>query len=174
MPISHKNFLFSSSLPSSGSHLHKNAGKTGNSFNNQAQQQRRLTRQRRPRHLTDDEVGLRFGDIHRSFSSPCSPETPAGKDSRSPEGLDHWSSYAEPKPLPLPEVFLNRKSMTSGSSPGPCKLASPDERLTSAVGRKNADHAAKSTPNSLANFHKEFSRGESFRNAQSQQSLQGT
>ncbi|KAE8715510.1 Mitogen-activated protein kinase kinase kinase YODA [Hibiscus syriacus] len=106
MPISRKNFpLISSSLPSSGSHIHDNAGKTGNSCNNQAQQQRRLTRQRRLRHLTDDEVGLRFGDIPRSFSSPCSPDTPAAKDSRSPERLDHWSSYAEPKPLPLPEVF---------------------------------------------------------------------
>ncbi|KAE8727965.1 Mitogen-activated protein kinase kinase kinase 5, putative isoform 2 [Hibiscus syriacus] len=165
MPISRKKFsLLSSSLPSSRSHLHDNAGKAGNSCNNQAQQKRCLTRQRRFRHLTDDEVGLRFGDIHSSLSSPCSHDTPAGKDSGSPERLDHWSSYAEPKPLPLPEVFLNRKSTTSGSSPGPSKLASPDERLATAVGRKNADHAAKSTPSSLANVHKEFSQGESFKN----------
>ncbi|GMI91193.1 hypothetical protein HRI_002788600 [Hibiscus trionum] len=158
MPISRKKY--SSSLPSSRSHLHNNAGNAGNSSNNQAQQQRRLTRQRKLRHLTDDELGSRFGDIHRSFSSPCSPDTPPGKDSRSPERLDHWSSYAEPKPLPLPEVFLNRKSTTSASSPGPRKLASPDERLASAVGRKNADHAPKSAVTSLANVHKELPQGE--------------
>ncbi|MFQ6665283.1 hypothetical protein Gotur_032054 [Gossypium turneri] len=161
MPISRKTSPhFSSSLPSFHSDLHRNAGNAGNSCNNQAQQQRRLTRQRKLRHLTDDELGLRFGDIHRSFSSPCSPDTPARMDSKSPERLEHWSSYAEPKPLPLPEGFFNRKSKTSGSSPGPSKLASPDERLASAVGRKNADHVAKSAAKSSVNVHKEFSQDE--------------
>ncbi|KAA3488834.1 mitogen-activated protein kinase kinase kinase YODA-like [Gossypium australe] len=161
MPISRKTSPhFSSSLPSFHSDLHRNAGNAGNSCNNQAQQQRRLTRQRKLRHLTDDELGLRFGDIHRSFSSPCSPDTPARMDSKSPERLEHWSSYAEPKPLPLPEGFFNRKSKTPGSSPGPSKLASPDERLASAVGRKNADHVAKSAAKSSVNVHKEFSQDE--------------
>ncbi|MBA0775254.1 hypothetical protein Gotri_010410, partial [Gossypium trilobum] len=63
-------------------------------------------------------------------------------------------------PLPLPEGFFNRKSKTSGSSPGPSKLASPDERLASAVGRKNADHVAKSAAKSSVNVHKEFSQDE--------------
>ncbi|KAK8551920.1 hypothetical protein V6N13_120350 [Hibiscus sabdariffa] len=165
MPISRKEFShLSSSLPSSRSHLHNNTAIAGSSCNDQAQQQRRLTRQRKLRHLTDDEVGERFGDIHRSFSSPCSPDTPVGKDSRSPERLGHWSSLPEPKPLPLPEVFLNRKSTTSASSPGPSKLASPDERLASAVGRKNADLAAKSAVTSLANVHKELPQGEPVEN----------
>ncbi|PPD74513.1 hypothetical protein GOBAR_DD28558 [Gossypium barbadense] len=163
MPISRKTSPhFSSSLPSFHSDLHRNVGNAGNSCINQAQQQRRLTRQRKLRHLTDDELGLRFGDIHRSFSSPCSPDTPARMDSKSPERLEHWSSYAEPKPLPLPEGFFNRKSKTSGSSPGPSKLASPDERLASAVGRKNADHVAKSAAKSSVNVHKEFSQDEFF------------
>ncbi|KAK5831805.1 hypothetical protein PVK06_015604 [Gossypium arboreum] len=161
MPISRKTSPhFSSSLPSFHSDLHRNAGNAGNSCNNQAQQQRRLTRQRKLRHLTDDELGLRFGDIHRSFSSPCSPDTPARMDSKSPERLEHWSSYAEPKPLPLPEGFFNRKSKTPVSSPGPSKLASPDERLASAVGRKNADHVAKSAAKSSVNVLKEFSQDE--------------
>ncbi|TYJ35102.1 hypothetical protein E1A91_A05G213700v1 [Gossypium mustelinum] len=161
MPISCKTSPhFSSSLPSFHSDLHRNAGNAGNSCNNQAQQQRRLTRQRKLRHLTDDELGLRFGDIHRSFSSPCSPDTPARMDSKSPERLEHWSSYAEPKPLPLPEGFFNRKSKTPVSSPGPSKLASPDERLASAVGRKNADHVAKSAAKSSVNVLKEFSQDE--------------
>ncbi|KAG8494175.1 hypothetical protein CXB51_011841 [Gossypium anomalum] len=125
-----------------------------------AMPQRRLTRQRKLRHLTDDELGLRFGDIHRSFSSPCSPDAPARMDSKSPERLEHWSSYAEPKPLPLPEGFFNLKSKTPGSSPGLSKLASPDERLASAVGRKNADHVAKSAAKSSVNVHKEFSQDE--------------
>ncbi|KAE8659082.1 Mitogen-activated protein kinase kinase kinase 5, putative isoform 2 [Hibiscus syriacus] len=92
MPISRENSHLCSSLPSSRSHLHNNAGNAGNSCNIQAQKQRRLTRQRKLRHLTDDELGSRFADIHRSFSSPCSPDTPVGKDLRSTERLDHWSS----------------------------------------------------------------------------------
>ena len=137
MPITRKTFLyFFSSLPSSHSHLHDNSGNAGNSCNNQAQQkQRRLTRQKKLRHVTDDEIGLRFNDIDRAFSSPCSPDMTVARKSRSPDRLEHWSSSAVPKPLPLPEVFRNRKSKTSGSSPGSSQLASPDEVLASAVGR---------------------------------------
>ncbi|XWS59073.1 hypothetical protein CRYUN_Cryun08bG0090900 [Craigia yunnanensis] len=135
MPNSRNFFpFFSSSLPSSHSHLHDNSSNAGNSCNNQAQQQRRLTRQKKLRHVTDDELGLRFNDIYGSFSSPCSPDITAARKSRSPDGSEHWSSSAVP--LPLPKVFINRKLKTSGSSPGPSQLASPDEGLASAVGSR--------------------------------------
>ncbi|XP_022772825.1 mitogen-activated protein kinase kinase kinase 5-like isoform X2 [Durio zibethinus] len=162
MPISRKTSpSLSSSLPSSHSHLHDNSYNAGNSCNNQGQQQqRRLTRQRKLRHATDDELGLRFSDIDRSFSSPGSPVRTPARKLRSPDWLEHWSSSAVPKPLPLPEVFRNRKSKTSGSSPGPSQLASPDDGLTSSVGRKSADHAAESAAKSLVNVHKGFSQDE--------------
>ncbi|XP_007017362.2 PREDICTED: mitogen-activated protein kinase kinase kinase YODA isoform X1 [Theobroma cacao] len=166
MPISRAFPYLSSSLPSRHS-LHDDTGNAGYSSspgggdgNNRAQQQRRLTRQRKLRHVTDDELGLRFNDIDRSFSSPGSPDTAARK-SRNPDCLEHWSSSAVPKPLPLPELFTNRKPKTSGSSPGPSQLASPDEEPASAFGRKDADHAAKSCPAKLsANVHKGFSQVE--------------
>ncbi|XVE69997.1 hypothetical protein DITRI_Ditri10aG0036300 [Diplodiscus trichospermus] len=148
---------FSSSLPSSHSHLHDNAANAGNSSNNHAQpQQRRLTRQRKLRHVTDDELGLRFKDVHLSFSSPGSPDMTAGRKSRSHDRLDHWSSSAVPKPLPLPEVFKNQKSKTSSSSPGPSQLAPSAE----GVGGKNADHAAKTTTKSSTSIPKGFSQDE--------------
>ncbi|XVF36214.1 hypothetical protein REPUB_Repub19eG0039100 [Reevesia pubescens] len=168
MPISRKTFpYFSSSLPSSSSlsQVHDN---TANEGNNQTQhQKRRLTRQKKIRHVTHDELGLRFNDIVRSFSSPGSPDTPAARKSKSPDGLEHWSLSAVPKPLPLPEVFVNRKVKSSCSSHCPNQLASPDELLSSAVGRKNADHAAKSTAKSSVNLRKGFFLDEpveSFRN----------
>ncbi|XVE94827.1 hypothetical protein REPUB_Repub02eG0043200 [Reevesia pubescens] len=160
MPIlSRKSFsYFSSYLPSSHDH---NSSRVGDSFNNQSQQQqRRLTRQKKLRHVTDDELGLRFNDIDRSFSSPGSPNTTSVRKSRSSDVLEHWSSSAVPKPLPLPEVFINRKLKTSGSSPGPSQLASPDEGLASAIGRKSADHAAKSTAKSSVNVRKGFTQDE--------------
>ena len=134
MPISRKTSpYFSSSLPS---HLHDNSANAGNSCNNQVQQHRpRLTRLRKLRHVTDDELGLRFNGIDRLFSSPGSPYTTPASKSRSPDRLEHWSLSAVPKPLPLPEVFRNRKSKTSGSSPGTSQLASPGEGLASLVGR---------------------------------------
>ncbi|KAE8690018.1 Mitogen-activated protein kinase kinase kinase 5, putative isoform 2 [Hibiscus syriacus] len=121
-----------------------------------AQQQRRLTRLRKLRHVTDDQIGLTSNHIiDRSFSLPGSPETTLARNDckpRSLDGLQHWSSSAVPKPLPLPEVFMNQKSNVSGTS----QLASPDERLAFSGRRKNADSAAKTTAKSLSNVRKGF------------------
>ncbi|XVF63981.1 hypothetical protein PTKIN_Ptkin09bG0130300 [Pterospermum kingtungense] len=156
MPFSRKSFHFLSSLPS---HLHDNNTGNGENGNNQSQhRQRRLTRQRKLRHVTVDELGLKFTDIDRSFSSPCSPDTTTdARKSMSADRLDHWSSSAVPKPLPLPEVFRDMKSKTSGSSPGPSQLSPPGEGLASGVGRKNADLAAKCTAKSPVNIRMGFS-----------------
>ncbi|OMO74876.1 hypothetical protein COLO4_26442 [Corchorus olitorius] len=165
MPISRKTFPHvSKSLPSPDS-LHDNT--SGNAVNNQTQQQRRLTRQRKLRHLTDDDLGIfSFSCKDRPFSLPGSPVTARTK-LRSPDGLEHWSSSAVPKPLPLPEVFGNRKSNTPGSSPGPSQLSSPDEGLgpASGSGRKKADHDSRiSLAKSSVNPRMGFSRDEPVEN----------
>ncbi|RAL47294.1 hypothetical protein DM860_013259 [Cuscuta australis] len=67
---------------------------------------RRLTRQRRLRHATDDELGLGFGVISdkqssRSKSLPVSPDS----GSRLPRHGGHSSKSALPQPLPLPKLY---------------------------------------------------------------------
>ncbi|XP_075088686.1 mitogen-activated protein kinase kinase kinase 5 [Nicotiana tabacum] len=74
---------------------------------------RRLIRQRKLRHVSDDELGLRGLNIQsliideRSKSLPVSPEfyVDFGSGSRSPHHLRHCSkSSPVPLPLPLPEL----------------------------------------------------------------------
>ncbi|MCD7469125.1 hypothetical protein HAX54_007942 [Datura stramonium] len=74
---------------------------------------RRLTRQRKLRHVSDDDLGLRRPNIQaliiddRSKSLPVSPDSYAdfGSGSRSPHHHRHWSkNSAVPLPLPLPEL----------------------------------------------------------------------
>ncbi|KAK8487711.1 hypothetical protein V6N11_031015 [Hibiscus sabdariffa] len=98
------------------------------------QHQRRLTRLRM--------LGLTSSN-HHSFSLPDSTETPHAQ----PCSHDHLSSSAVPRPLPLPELFINRKSKLPGSCPASSQLASLDHRIASSGTRKNADHAAKSLVN---------------------------
>lgn len=74
---------------------------------------RKLTRQRKLRHVSDDDLGLRRPNIQaliideRSKSLPGSPDSYAdfGSGSRSSHHLRHCSnSSAVPLPLPLPEL----------------------------------------------------------------------
>ncbi|XP_019174820.1 PREDICTED: mitogen-activated protein kinase kinase kinase YODA-like [Ipomoea nil] len=65
---------------------------------------RRLIRQRKLRHATDDELGLKFGDFDgqsKSKSLPVSPDS----GSRFPRNAGHWSKSALPQPLPLPKQY---------------------------------------------------------------------
>ncbi|KAH1252426.1 Mitogen-activated protein kinase kinase kinase 5 [Glycine soja] len=62
--------------------------------------QRRLTRQRKLRYLTDKDAGL-----HSTSSLPASP-LPSFKSASS---SDHWSSSAVPQPLPRPDSPLTRR-----------------------------------------------------------------
>ncbi|KAK4771003.1 hypothetical protein SAY87_031535 [Trapa incisa] len=95
-------------------------------------ERRRLTRSRKLRHATDDELGL--GHLRSpclSRSMPVSPEsTPQPRSP--PGGAEGWWSTAVPQPLPLPELVSGR-----GSSPGtgPGNLGSPSvEGPTSELG----------------------------------------
>ncbi|XP_038885756.1 mitogen-activated protein kinase kinase kinase 5-like isoform X2 [Benincasa hispida] len=92
--------------------------------------QRRLTRQRKLRHLTDRDVGFEY-----PRSSPDSPDLLAKP--RSPlGGSERWSSSPLPQPLPLPEFFPVR-SLESGSwSSGHGRVGSPVENPV----RKSSDH----------------------------------
>lgn len=70
--------------------------------------QRRLTRQRKLRHVSDEDLG--FHSSHRFRSSPCSPDFARKlKSVLASAGSDHWSSSAVPQPLPLPEASLPRR-----------------------------------------------------------------
>ncbi|XP_015884780.1 mitogen-activated protein kinase kinase kinase 5 [Ziziphus jujuba] len=73
----------------------------------QSLNQRRLTRQRKLRHVSYKELGLHSESDERSRSSPVSPDS--SRKSRSPCAVDHWSSSAMPQPLPLPGSSFNRK-----------------------------------------------------------------
>lgn len=78
--------------------------------------QRRLTRQRKLRHVTDQDLGLSLAV--RTSSSPVSPDS--SLKPRSPCGVvDHWSSSAMPQPLPLP---------------GSCMIRRPDSTAAEGVG----------------------------------------
>ncbi|GAV77723.1 Pkinase domain-containing protein [Cephalotus follicularis] len=129
-----KNPFSSSSLPSSPSATN-DGGNAGNSVNHRGQSfiRRRLTRQRKLRHVSDDEIGLPLNGP-TSYSSPASPRNP-----RSPAESEHWSASAVPKPLPLPELFLIRKRQSTGPNSGHGYLGSPEEGRSSTKGRKSVD-----------------------------------
>ncbi|XP_031373373.1 mitogen-activated protein kinase kinase kinase 5-like isoform X2 [Punica granatum] len=75
-------------------------------------ERRRLTRQRKLRHATDDELGLSL-----SRSTPVSPES-TPKSRSPPGGVNRRWSTAVPQPLPLPELV-------SGRAAGPSNFRSP-------------------------------------------------
>ncbi|KAE9586787.1 hypothetical protein Lal_00005005 [Lupinus albus] len=67
----------------------------------QSLQQRRFTKQRKLRYLTDQDAG-----VNSTSSLPASPLPSFNIGSCS----DHWSSSAVPQPLPLPETPLTHRS----------------------------------------------------------------
>ncbi|KAK6160760.1 hypothetical protein DH2020_004141 [Rehmannia glutinosa] len=95
----------------------KNQGKSKSSndiFKNKAnnEQKRKLTRQRKLRHVTDDELGLKsIGNDAGPQSCPVSPDSGPGPGSgaRTPNhaGGGHWSKSAVPQPLPRPQHTHN-------------------------------------------------------------------
>ncbi|XP_057793766.1 mitogen-activated protein kinase kinase kinase 5-like isoform X2 [Salvia miltiorrhiza] len=73
-------------------------------------QKRKLNRQRKLRHVTDDEVGVNSSAADdKSQSWPVSPDSGSGPASGArtphPAACDgHWSKSAVPQPLPRPEM----------------------------------------------------------------------
>ncbi|XP_008444651.1 mitogen-activated protein kinase kinase kinase 5-like isoform X1 [Cucumis melo] len=101
--------------------------------------QRRLTRQRKLRHLTDRDVGF-----EQPRSLPDSPDMSA--KSKSPlGGSERWSSSPSPQPLPLPELFPVRSPESGCWNSVQGRVGSPDETpvRNSAIKtvRKCSDHA---------------------------------
>ncbi|XP_073031817.1 mitogen-activated protein kinase kinase kinase 5-like isoform X1 [Primulina eburnea] len=79
-------------------------------------QKKKLTRQRKLRYLTDDEVGQGRSSLDGSQSWPVSPDSESVP--QTPRGGGHWSNTAVPQPLPLPGVTFQSKQNDSlhGSS----------------------------------------------------------
>ncbi|KAK2660402.1 hypothetical protein Ddye_006935 [Dipteronia dyeriana] len=120
------------------------SGKDGNFVGNRGQSSftnRRLTRQRKLRYVTDVELGLSTVDRPHSSTSPPG----SSRKSRSATGPCHWSSAPLPEPLPLPELKFLRRPKSSGSNPGH-GLGSPEETSCSAFGRTSPTHRASGNP----------------------------
>ena len=118
--------IFSSSSSSPSDSPLKHGSNDTNFFNNgggRSESKRRLTRQRKLRHLADVDSRLNRDDQSRSL--PVSPDS----GSPSPANLGHWSASAVPQPLPLPEFGAlnkpNDQSNFPSSKGGPIK---EDER----------------------------------------------
>ncbi|KAH8516500.1 hypothetical protein H0E87_004732 [Populus deltoides] len=90
-------------------------GTARNSCNTRGQSfmRKKLERQRKLRHVSDQELGLNLTLTDRPNSPPADPDS--AKKSWSPGGADHWSSVAVPHPLPVPESLLTRKRELLGS-----------------------------------------------------------
>lgn len=74
----------------------------------QSLNQRRLMRQKKLRHVSDEDIGLSPAESSRS--SPVSPDS-SRNPRPSPGGwVGHWSSSAMPQPLPLPGSSATRRS----------------------------------------------------------------
>lgn len=88
----------------------------------------RLTRQRKLRHLTHQDIGF--------FHSDESSFLPGLPEFRSHAGSDHRSFSALPQPLPLPEAPLTRRAKSiSSSSVNRRRLSSSLEQHGFAISR---------------------------------------
>ncbi|KAM4121830.1 hypothetical protein ACB094_01G035200 [Castanea mollissima] len=107
---------------------------------------RRLTRQRKIRHASDRELGLRSRSSDGIGSSDPHPPDSTRK-SRSPSGTEleseHWSLSAVPQPLPpLPVNFsLTRRSESTGQAGHP---GSPEEAIGPSLRRNHTDNVVTS------------------------------
>jgi hypothetical protein len=105
----------SSSSPPSSSPSDVNAGNlVKNPGILQSFTQRRLTRQRKLRHVSEQDIGFQ--------GSPDS-----SRKSRSPGESEHWSISAVPQPLPLPELPSSRRPESTALNSGQAHLGSPQE-----------------------------------------------
>ena len=155
MPLKIFSSSSSSLSPSTPSSDHSN-GIAGNSVHNRGQSsQRRLTRQRKLRHLSDhDIIGLHFRE---TSSLPASPQSP--RKSRSPGcSSEHWSSSAVPQPLPLPESPLTRRPESTIANSGHSPLGYPPVEHPGYAFGWNTVHHEKITCTKSASNHGRSSR----------------
>ncbi|KAI9399657.1 hypothetical protein POPTR_002G129100v4 [Populus trichocarpa] len=132
-------------------------GTAGNSWNTRGQSfmQKKLERQRKLRHVSDQELGLNLNLTDRPSSPPADPDS--AKKSWSPGGADHWSSVAVPHPLPVPESLLTRKRESLGSVLTQGHPGSSEEGPGHVLGRNSTDHIAIKSAKPSSNFRQRFS-----------------
>lgn len=130
MPFFHKSSpssLQSSSRSVSADGEFVNTRKQTESFT-----QRRLTRQRKLRHVSDRDLGWQPDE--GSCSSPS--ESPgSARKSWSPGESEHWSCSAVPQRLPLPEFPSSWRPESTALNSGQAHLGSPNEGPSSSLGR---------------------------------------
>ncbi|XP_027331591.1 mitogen-activated protein kinase kinase kinase 5-like isoform X2 [Abrus precatorius] len=143
MPLSHKPF---SPSPSIGTNPNDGDAKDGN-----CDPARRLTRLRKLRHLSDQDIGSLYSP--ELFSLPGSPELCL--KSRCRRGFDHRSYSAPPQPLPLPESPLTRGAeSTSPNSVHRHHPCSSLEHHGFSVWRKTVNHDAMTNTKPSRNLDK--------------------
>ncbi|XP_040996626.1 mitogen-activated protein kinase kinase kinase 5-like [Juglans microcarpa x Juglans regia] len=152
MPFFHK------SSPSSLQSSSRSVSADGEFVNTRRQTesftQRRLTRQRKLRHVSDRDLGWQPGE--GSCSSPS--ESPgSARKSWSPGDSEHWSCSAVPQRLPLPEFPSSWRPESTVNS-GQAHLGSPNEGPSSSLGRKNTDNVATTSMKSSSNNHRRLSQ----------------
>ncbi|XP_062098855.1 mitogen-activated protein kinase kinase kinase 5-like isoform X2 [Humulus lupulus] len=87
--------------------------------------ERRLTRQRKLRYVTDQELGITHLNERSSRSSPTSPDS--DRKSSSPRAR-HWSFSAVPHPLPLPDSPMVRRPESAPEGfDSPFRRKDPDQ-----------------------------------------------
>ncbi|KAI3465387.1 hypothetical protein Pfo_022050 [Paulownia fortunei] len=126
----------SSSSPSSANRPLKGKGKSKSSndiFKNTVSNdhKRKLTRQRKLRHVTDDELGLKSSGIDDGSQSwPVSPHSGLGPGAPTPHhaGGWHWSKSAVPQPLPRPETNYQLR-VGVGDPPGSAVTRNPSHQI---------------------------------------------
>ncbi|KAF9668607.1 hypothetical protein SADUNF_Sadunf14G0021200 [Salix dunnii] len=115
---------------------------------------KKLERQRKPRHVSEQDLGSNLTDRPKSPSgNPCS-----AKKSRSPRGMDHWSSVAVPHPLPVPESLLTRRQEPLSSILGHGHLGSPEEGPNHVSRRNSTEQIATKFSKPSSNFRQRFSQ----------------
>ncbi|KAJ6675759.1 MITOGEN-ACTIVATED PROTEIN KINASE KINASE KINASE YODA [Salix viminalis] len=154
----------SSSMPSSPSVFSTNtntntnncSSTAGNSWiaRGQSFMIKKLERQRKPRHVSEQDLGSNLTDRPKSPSG----DPDSAKKSRSPRGMDHWSSVAVPHPLPVPESLLTRRQEPLGSILGHGHLGSPEEGLNHVLRRNSTDQIATKVAKPSSNFRQRFSQ----------------
>uniref|UniRef100_A0A2N9HL25 mitogen-activated protein kinase kinase kinase n=1 Tax=Fagus sylvatica TaxID=28930 RepID=A0A2N9HL25_FAGSY len=135
---------FSSSYVSAPKH---DDGNVGNFVENSGQSgiNRRLTRQRKLRHVTDQDLGL---------GSPDPSPDSTRKSRYSP--TEFWSFSAVPQPLPLPgDYSLTRRSESTGQA---AHFGSPKEANGSVFARNNTENAVTASIKPTSNCHRKFSQ----------------
>ncbi|TKY57774.1 Mitogen-activated protein kinase kinase kinase YODA [Spatholobus suberectus] len=126
MPLSRKPL---SPSPSTGTKQIDGGGRAGDFV-----LARRLTRQRKLRHLSDQDIGLFHSDEFPSFAGSL--------ESRPHGGANRRSFSAQPQPLPLPESPLTRRAKSINCCSVDPHLSSSLEQHGFAVSRNTAYHDA--------------------------------